>query len=55
VGGEPNGICLDRDGRIIIANLHGEVQRLDPTTGGHEVLATSASASSTWPSRAHFA
>jgi gluconolactonase len=43
VGGEPNGICLDRDGRILIANLHGEVQRLDPATGRHDVLATEAS------------
>jgi len=43
VGGEPNGICLDREGRIVIANLGGEVQRLDPTTGRHEVLATTAS------------
>jgi len=43
VGGEPNGICLDRAGRVIIANLHGEVQRLDPSTGRHEVLATEAS------------
>jgi len=43
VGGEPNGICLDREGRIVIANLHGEVQRLDPATGRHEVLATEAS------------
>jgi gluconolactonase len=43
VGGEPNGICLDREGRIVIANLHGEVQRLDPESGRHEVLATEAS------------
>jgi sugar lactone lactonase YvrE len=43
VGGEPNGICLDREGRIVIANLHGEVQRLDPATGRHETLATEAS------------
>lgn len=43
LGGEPNGICLDQRGRIIVANLHGEVQRLDPATGRHEVLATEAS------------
>jgi sugar lactone lactonase YvrE len=43
VGGEPNGICLDREGRVIIANLAGEVQRLDPATGRHEVLAREAS------------
>jgi len=43
VGGDPNGICLDQRGRVIIANLCGEVQRLDPATGGHEVLATEAS------------
>jgi sugar lactone lactonase YvrE len=43
VGGEPNGICLDREGRIVIANLAGAVQRLDPRTGRHEVLATEAS------------
>jgi sugar lactone lactonase YvrE len=47
VGGEPNGICLDREGRVIIANLHGEVQRLDPATGRHEVLATEASGRNT--------
>lgn len=43
VGGEPNGICLDAAGRVVIANLCGEVQRLDPATGRHEVLATQAS------------
>jgi sugar lactone lactonase YvrE len=43
VGGEPNGICFDRAGRIIIANLAGQVQRLDPATGRHEVLAERAS------------
>lgn len=43
VGGEPNGICLDREGRIVIANLAGSVQRLDPHSGRHEVLATEAS------------
>jgi gluconolactonase len=43
VGGEPNGICLDPEGRIVIANLHGEVQRLDPATGRHDVIATEAS------------
>ena len=47
VGGEPNGICFDRAGRIVIANLHGEVQRLDPRTGRHEVLATEASGRAT--------
>jgi sugar lactone lactonase YvrE len=47
VGGEPNGICLDADGRIVIANLHGEVQRLDPKTGTHEVLAREASGRAT--------
>jgi sugar lactone lactonase YvrE len=31
VGGDPNGICLDAEGRVVIANLHGEVQRLAPT------------------------
>jgi sugar lactone lactonase YvrE len=43
LGGEPNGICLDAEGRVIVANLHGEVQRLDPATGRHEVLAREAS------------
>jgi sugar lactone lactonase YvrE len=43
LGGEPNGICLDRDGHVIVANLHGEVQRLDPVTGKQESLATHAS------------
>src|SRR5258705_10315391 len=42
VGGEPNGICFDRAGRIVIANLGGSVQRLDPATGPHEVLAAEA-------------
>jgi gluconolactonase len=38
-GGSPNGINMDRDGRIVIANFggpddgYGPVQRLDPRTG----------------------
>jgi sugar lactone lactonase YvrE len=43
LGGEPNGICLDADGFVIVANLGGSVQRLDPRTGRHEILAASAS------------
>ena len=44
LGGEPNGICLDADGRVIVANITGgSVQRLDPATGRHDVLATEAS------------
>src|SRR5512140_3531297 len=44
LGGEPNGICLDAEGRIVVANITGgSVQRLDPATGRHEVLATEAS------------
>jgi sugar lactone lactonase YvrE len=43
LGGEPNGICFDADGSVIVANLGGSVQRLDPRTGRHTVLATSAS------------
>src|SRR5258705_10942817 len=42
VGGEPNGICLDREGRVVIANLHGDVQRLDPSTRRPEVRARPA-------------
>ena len=38
-GGEPNGINMDREGRIIIANFgSGAVQRLDPTSGRIEML-----------------
>ena len=43
-GGKPNGINMDREGRIIIANFAldtpdpGGLQRLDPTTGAIEVL-----------------
>ena len=38
-GGAPNGINIDRQGRIVIANFggpddgYGPLQRLDPTTG----------------------
>jgi len=42
LGGEPNGICFDAEGRIIVANLAGSVQRLDTRTGRHEVLVTHA-------------
>ena len=29
LGGEPNGICIDRDGSVIIANIgNGQVQRM---------------------------
>lgn len=42
VGGAPNGICIDRQGNIIIANIgNGQVQRLCPD-GRHEVLLTHA-------------
>lgn len=43
-GGAPNGINMDRQGRIVIANFggpddgFGPLQRLDPTTGAVEVL-----------------
>src|SRR4030095_7981384 len=43
-GGKPNGINMDREGRIIIANFAldtpdpGCLQRLDPRTGAIEVL-----------------
>ena len=38
-GGEPNGINMDVEGRIIIANFgNGLVQRLDPETGRIDVL-----------------
>jgi sugar lactone lactonase YvrE len=42
LGGEPNGIAFDADGFLVVANLAGAVQRLDPRTGRHEALATSA-------------
>ncbi len=42
LGGEPNGICIDAAGRIVVANLAGQVQRLDPATGRHETIATDA-------------
>lgn len=39
LGGQPNGICLDREGNVIIANIGGgRVQRLFPD-GRHEVIA----------------
>jgi gluconolactonase len=42
VGGLPNGICLDRNGNCIIANIgNGEVQLLTPE-GTHDVLMTEA-------------
>ena len=43
-GGAPNGINMDRDGRIVIANFGGPedgwgpLQRLDPATGDVEVV-----------------
>jgi gluconolactonase len=38
LGGEPNGICLDSQGRVIVANIgNGEVQRLH-ANGTHEVI-----------------
>jgi gluconolactonase len=43
-GGAPNGINMDRQGRILIANFgiydreDGPLQRFDPATGGHETL-----------------
>lgn len=45
-GGAPNGLAMDRHGRIIIANFGiycgapGPLQRLDPETGAHETLLT---------------
>lgn len=40
-GGAPNGINMDRQGRIVIANFEaGPVQRLDPSTGQVETLCT---------------
>jgi gluconolactonase len=42
VGGVPNGICVDREGNCIIANIgNGEVQCLS-SDGQHRVLATEA-------------
>lgn len=42
LGGMPNGICLDTNGDVIVANIgNGQVQRLHPD-GRHEVLATHA-------------
>ncbi|MBN1665372.1 MAG: SMP-30/gluconolactonase/LRE family protein [Deltaproteobacteria bacterium] len=42
VGGVPNGICIDREGRCIVANIgNGEVQALS-RDGRHEVLMTHA-------------
>jgi gluconolactonase len=42
VGGVPNGICVDREGNCIIANIgNGEVQCLSQD-GRHRVLATEA-------------
>lgn len=39
--GAPNGINMDREGRIVIANFEaGPVQRLDPSTGKIETLCT---------------
>lgn len=43
-GGAPNGINMDREGRILIANFggpedgHGPLQRLDPVSGAVDVL-----------------
>jgi gluconolactonase len=38
-GGEPNGINMDREGRIVIANFAtGQVQRLDTESGRIEVV-----------------
>ncbi|MFM8376112.1 MAG: SMP-30/gluconolactonase/LRE family protein [Phenylobacterium sp.] len=43
-GGAPNGINMDREGRILIANFgiydreEGPLQRFDPATGLHETL-----------------
>ncbi len=42
VGGLPNGICLDKSGNCIIANIgNGQVQSLSPD-GSHEVLLVEA-------------
>ncbi len=38
LGGEPNGICIDHDGNVVIANIgNGQVQRLSPD-GSHELI-----------------
>lgn len=38
LGGEPNGICIDRDGSIVVANIGGgAIQRLYPD-GRHETI-----------------
>jgi gluconolactonase len=43
-GGAPNGLNMDRQGRIVIANFgiydreEGPLQRFDPATGRHETL-----------------
>jgi gluconolactonase len=43
-GGAPNGINMDREGRVLIANFgiydkqEGPLQRFDPATGQHETL-----------------
>lgn len=45
-GGAPNGINMDRQGRVLIANFgiydreDGPLQRFDPASGEHETLAT---------------
>ena len=42
VGGTPNGICVDKEGNCIIANIgNGQVQSLSPD-GNHKVLMTEA-------------
>ncbi|MFZ1983584.1 MAG: SMP-30/gluconolactonase/LRE family protein [Desulfatitalea sp.] len=42
LGGVPNGICIDPEGHVIVANIgNGQVQRLS-TDGGHTVLLTHA-------------
>lgn len=42
VGGTPNGICIDKEGNCIIANIgNGQVQSLSPD-GNHKVLMTEA-------------
>jgi len=39
LGGEPNGICIDPAGDVIVANIgNGQVQRLHPDDGLHDVL-----------------
>ena len=43
-GGAPNGLNMDRQGRVLIANFGiydreaGPLQRFDPATGAHETL-----------------